>query len=350
GSYSVKIIQLKNNKGRWFLSKYGIVDLPEDIVFQETNPVEKRAIISSLIKNCLSQNNITTKNAATSVSGSSVIVRYVKLPKISKEDLAKSIQFEAEPYIPFDIKEVNLGFYILGEVTEEGQKKTDTVLVAAKKETVQAKMDILQDAGLRSLIIDVDAFALESSYEINRDAEIQETVVMVNIGANVTNITILENGVSRVVRDIFIGGNTFTKTIQKNLQCDFKTAETLKKKTGLLVTPEEKEQALKENNKDAIQCSNFMMPVVRDLLNEVHRSIDFFYAQRGEQQLVNRIILSGGGAKLLNIDKYFSQEMKLPTEIFDPLKKIERPSNFSLSQPCELAVSVGLATRNPKEK
>jgi len=350
GSYSIKITQLKNNKRKWSLSKYAIVTLPEDIVFQEINPVEKRTIISSLIKKCLSQNNINTKNAAISVSGSSVIVRYVKFPKISKEDLAKSIQFEAEPYIPFDIKEVNLGFYILGEVTEEGQKKTDTVLVAAKKDIIQSKMDILQDAGLKSVIVDVDAFALESSYEINKDPEIQETVIIVNIGANVTNITILENGISRVVRDIFIGGNTFTRTLQKNLQCDFKKSEELKKKTGLLVTPEDKEQALKENNKDALQCSNIMISVAKDLLNEIHRSIDFFYSQRGEQQVINRILLSGGGAKLNNLEKYISQELKIHTEIFDPFRRVEKPSGFSLTQPCDFGVSVGLATRQLKEK
>ncbi len=346
GSYSIKITQLKNNKGNWSLSKCIKVNLPENLIFQEVNPVEKKAVISSLIKKSLSENNISIKNATTSVSGSSVIVRYVKLPKISKEDLAKSIEFEAEPYIPFDIKEVNLGFYILGEVTEEGQKKIDTVLVAAKKETVQAKIDILQEAGLNPLIIDVDAFALESAYEINKDPEIQETIVIVNIGANVTNMTILENGISRVVRDIFIGGNTFTKILQKNFQCDFKTAEELKKKTGLLVTPEDKEQALKENNKDAIQCSNTMMPVAKDLLGEIHRSIDFFYSQRGEQQVINRVLLSGGGANLLNLDKYLNQELKIHTEIFDPLKRIETPENFSISQTSDLTISIGLATRS----
>lgn len=348
GSYSVKIVQLKSSQNKFSLVKSSVLNLPEEMIYQEVPPVEKRQVIASLIKNYILKEKISTRNAVSSVSGSSVIVRYVKFPKITKEELSKSIQFEAEPYIPFDIKEVNVGFYILGDVTEEGVKKTETVLVAAKKEIVQSKIDILQDAGLTPAIIDVDAFALESCYEINREPEIQETVIIVNIGANVTNMVIIENGISRVVRDILIGGNTFTRTLQRNLDCDFKTAEELKKLYGLLVTPEEKEEALKQDNKEALRVSTALTGVAHDLLGEIHRSIDFFYSQRGEQYTINRLLLSGGGSKMKNLDKYFQQELKLQTEIFDPLNKVENylePKLYS-----ELSIGVGLGTRTLKEK
>ncbi|OGS21557.1 MAG: hypothetical protein A3J83_06930, partial [Elusimicrobia bacterium RIFOXYA2_FULL_40_6] len=326
------------------------IPIPEEIANADSNPIEKKSLIASLIRDYIKQEKLSTKNAAISVSGSSVVVRYVKFPKISKEDLAKSIQFEAEPYIPFDIKEVNLGFYIIGEITEDGQKKTETVLVAAKKDIIQTKIEILQEAGINPIIIDVDAFALESSYEINKDPQAQEMVIMVNIGANVTNVTIIENGISRVVRDIFIGGNTFTKALQKNYQSDFKKAEELKRKFGLLVTVEDKETALKEDNKDALQISNMLTPVAHDLLSEIHRSIDFFYSQRGEQQVLNRVLLCGGTSALKNIDKYFSQELKLQTEIFNPLRKVDKSLTIQIENVGEYAIAAGLATRQINEK
>jgi len=198
-------------------------------------------------------------------------------------------------------------------------------------------------------IIDVDAFALESCYEINKEPDIQEMTIIVNIGANVTNVTIIENGISRVVRDIFIGGSTFTKALQKNFQADYKQAEEMKKKHGLLVSIEDKENALKDDNKDALQVSNVLTPVAHDLLGEIHRSIDFFYSQRGEQQVLNRVLLTGGGAGMKNIEKYFTQELKIQSEIFDPFKKIDIHS-IKIDNPSEYAIAVGLATRNTKEK
>ena len=155
GSYSIKIVQLKGSGTKWTLVKNKTILIPEEIANTDSNPIEKKNLIASLIRDYIKQEKLSTKNAAISVSGSSVVVRYVKFPKISKEDLAKSIQFEAEPYIPFDIKEVNLGFYIIGEITEDGQKKTETVLVAAKKDIIQTKIEILQEAGINPIIIDV---------------------------------------------------------------------------------------------------------------------------------------------------------------------------------------------------
>ena len=348
GSYSVKLVQLKAAGNKYSLLKSAILPLPADIVYQEINPVEKRQITGSLIKNYITKEKVSTKFTASSVSGSSVIVRYVKFPKMTKEELSKSIQFEAEPYIPFDIKEVNLGFYILGDVVEEGQKKVETVIVAAKKDLVQTKIDILQDAGLTPAIVDVDAFALESCYGINKEPEVQEIVIVVNIGANVTNIVIIEGGISRVVRDIFIAGNAFTKSLQRNLGCDFQTAESLKKTYGLLVTAEEKESALKES-KEALQVSSALTTVAHDLLSEVHRSIDFFYSQRGEQYAINRVVLSGGGSQLKNLDKYFLQELKLTTEKLNPLNKVDKVNEL-LTSSTELGIAVGLATRSLREK
>jgi len=349
GTYSIKGIQLKNVGGKWSLVRWFIIPEPEEVQIGEINPNEKKKIISDILRNYLSENKIKIRNVVTSVSGSSVIVRYVKFPKMTKEELSKNIYFEAEPYIPFDIREVNLGFYILGDIVEEGQKKTETVLVAAKKSIIQDKIDILTQAGLQPVIIDVDAFALESCYEVNHDPLQNEIVIILNIGANITNMSIIENGVSKVVRDIFIGGSSFTKALQKNLNCTYKNAEDLKRKYPLLVTSEDKEKALAENNREMLQVSNILIEICHDLLSELHRSIDFFYSQRGEQQVLNRIIISGGGACLKNIDKYFSQELKIPTEICNPLSRISNSEVVPEDVLPILSIATGLAVRRMRD-
>lgn len=342
GSHAIKVVQLKGSHKKWQLFKWGISTIESD--GKELSPQESTESQASALKALLSKEGITSKNAAVSVSGNSVIVRYVKFPKLSQQELEKTIQYEAEPYIPFDIRDVNIGFHILGDITEDGQKKMETILVAAKKDIVQARMDVLTMAGLKPLIIDVDAFAVENAYAQSLTGDEHETVLFINLGASVTNMSIIENGVSKVVRDVFVAGNSFTRAIQKNLQCDIGEAENLKSKYGLLVTAEEKEQALSEDRKEALQISTLIGPVARDLLGEVQRSLDFYLSQ-GSDRAVNKVLLSGGSSRISNLGKYFSQELRLPVEVFNPLSTISGGEKVPSESTQVLTVAVGIATR-----
>src|SRR3989339_265578 len=185
GAYSVKIVCLVEEKKVLKLKEWGHIPLN---IKNDVPPEERKAIIGQEIKNFLKKKGVQSKYAATSVSGNAVIVRYVKLPKLSKKEVALTINIEAEPFIPFDIKDVNLTYYILGDVTEEGQPKMETVLVAAKKDAVKDKIDILSEAGLDPLIIDVDSFALETLYEKVSPAKDASAVLILNIGHKVTNL------------------------------------------------------------------------------------------------------------------------------------------------------------------
>ncbi|MBI3292997.1 MAG: type IV pilus assembly protein PilM [Elusimicrobia bacterium] len=349
GTASIKVLQLKKANERWRLVTWGILPYQGGT---EGPVAERKLAVVSALREFLANRQIQVKNVVSSVSGNAVIVRYVRLPKLSPQELAKSLRYEAEPYIPFNIAEVNLGFYTLGEVLEEGQKKLDTILVAAKKEVVDQRLDILVEAGLRPIIIDVDAFALENAYELTRQLtsspKPQETLVFVNIGASVTNMSIMEHGVSKVVRDVFIAGTTFTKAVQRQCQVDPKTAEELKRSIALLLSPAEREAAVAQDQKQALQASTAMLGVAKDLLAEVQRSIDFYLAQ-GSDRSVQRVFLTGGGANVRNLDGYFAQELKLPVEVFDPFQGIEGIPPELEAHPewhAQLTVAVGLASRH----
>src|SRR5436190_14537536 len=115
---------------------------------------------------------------------------------------------------------------------------------------------MLKEAGLQPVIMDVDAFALESAYESIYPPQ-NETVLFMNIGATFTNMSIIEKGASRVVRDVFIAGNTFTKAIQTQFQCDVKTAEQKKFAYGIL-------QEEGGSDVEGQQVAEVMLPVARD--------------------------------------------------------------------------------------
>src|SRR5205823_4764465 len=159
---------------------------------------------------------------------------------------------------------------------------------------------VLQAAGLFPMVIDVDSFALENVNERVRDVKNEPGATLyLNIGHMVTNLSIIEAGITRVVRDIFISGNTFNKAIVKALQVDLPKAEELKRKHGIIVDAAEKEKALQEGQREALGVSQAVATVAKDLVSEVHRSVDFYLSQ-GPERSIGRIVLMGGSAKLPN--------------------------------------------------
>ncbi len=346
GSYAVKIVSLGEEKKVLKLRDWGYIPLA---IKPDTPPEERREIVSQEIKAYIKKRGVRARYAAASVSGNAVIVRYVKLPKLTKKELDLTIGVEAEPFIPFDIKDVNLTYSILNDSTEEGEPKIDTVLVAAKREAVQDKIDIIAAAGLDPLIVDVDSFALETLYEQIGPKGENASVLMLNIGQKVTNLSIITQGVTRVVRDIFIAGATLDKAITKALKCAPDAAENLKKSRSVLVSDEDKEAAIENFDKEGIAVSKAAAGVLKDLYTEVSRSIDFYLSQ-GVEHSISKILLSGGMANLGNIHRFLSSEFKVPVEVVNPLSFLpEVPKNMPKDVSPALAVATGLALRRMKD-
>ncbi len=345
GSTSLKIVQISDRKVvRW---AYKELDLKNAAPEAPLN--DRMTALTELLNEFLAEEKKGPKTAAISVSGNSVIVRYVKLPKLTRSELEKTIQFEAEPYIPFAIPEVNMSFHILGDVVEDGQPKMETVLVAAKKELIDQRLGALTSAGLRPVVVDVDAFTMENAYDLTHHMEEDlGTVLLINIGANVTTMIIMERGLSRVVRDVFIAGNTINKSLQRIFDCSFEEAEKLKRRGQILVTPDEKEATLAQDDQDSLQISNTVVTVMKDLVAEIQRSLDFFLSQNPERQ-VNRIFLCGGSAAINGLDRYFSQELHMNVEIFDPFVGLSGASFPDPALRSAFTVAVGLATRQERD-
>lgn len=338
GTYSVKIVQFKVEGGGPKLKMWGHIPIEAS---PEASPDERKQATINALKAFLIQRGVQLKSAATAVSGNAVIVRYVKFPLLTKQELRATLATEAEPFIPFDINEVQLSFHILAEMMEEGQRKMETVLVAAKKDVIQARVEVLEAAGLKPAIIDVDSFALENVFDSTTDP--QERVgssLYLNIGHTVTNLSIIEAGVTRVVRDIFISGNTFTKAVMKALQYEYAKAEEVKKTYGLMIDPEEKEKALQEGNRDALGVSQAMANVLKDLVAELHRSVDFFLSQ-GPERSIGRIVLSGGSAKMKNLARFLTGELKVPVTVLNPFSFLAEPP---ADVPADLLPAMGIAT------
>jgi len=345
GAYAIKVVLLKQEGTSMQLKAWGYLPLGA----KADAPLDERKIaVVNALRGFFIERGVKVKNVATSLSGNSVIVRYVKFPRLTKVELQSTLATEAEPFIPFDINEVQLGFHILSEIVEEGQKKMETVLVAAKRDLVTARLDIIEGCGLHPALIDVDSFALENVHERTRDPKESVATLYLNIGHMVTNLSIVENGVTRVVRDVFISGQTMTKAVMKAFQCEAPKADELKKLFGVIVDPAEKEKALADGNRDALGVSQAVGQVARDLVGEVHRSVDFYLSQ-GPDRSIGRIVLSGGSARAKNLDKHLSGELKVPVTVLDPFSFVKGAEGVPEELRSAFGVAVGLALRQNRD-
>ena len=286
GSSAVKAVELKSGgKGgaEHQLVNIGMEALPPEAIVDGAI-MDSGAVIDAVQRLFASQ-KIKTNDVATSVSGNAVIVKKINLPVMSEAELAESIYWEAEQYIPFDIQDVNLDYQILNAGTSEESAGTmDVLLVAAKKEKIADYTGVISQAGRLPVIVDVDAFALQNAYEVNYGLEPDAVVVLLNAGASAININIITGDQSVFTRDISMGGNSYTEAVQKELNLPFESAEQIKR--GLPV-----EGVTFEEVQPVLHA------MTENVLLEIQKTFDFFKATAASDR-IDRIVVSGGASRV----------------------------------------------------
>jgi type IV pilus assembly protein PilM len=224
GSRMVKAVQLKKSGKQIELEKFGVAPIYPGGE-KPPEPDQQRAAISKAITQALRDAGITANQMVTAVSGESIIVRYIQMPEMPEAELNNALRWEAEEYIPFQIDDVNIDSAIIGRSGDEGQKKMDVLLVCARKELITDHVARLNDTGLSAAVVDVDSFAFLNCFDLNYDVAPTEAVGLVNIGGDITTISVFMAGLPRFSRDISIGGNTMTGAIQQRLSISHSEAE-----------------------------------------------------------------------------------------------------------------------------
>jgi type IV pilus assembly protein PilM len=240
-------------------------------------------------------------DVVTAVGGHDVIIKKIEMDRMKESDAREVIRWEAEQHVPFDIKSVELDFQILDPNGTGGQMQV--LLVAAKRELVDNKVGLLQDAGVNPVIIDIDAFALHNAFEHNYPEASEGIIALVNVGHETTNVNILEDGVPILTRDIPFGSR--------------KIREDLQRERGLTA----------EQAEDVVQARE----TVHDLESFVESSADevavgierasAFLMTREDGDSVGRIFLSGGGARIPGMAATLGRRMNVTTELVNSFER-----------------------------
>jgi type IV pilus assembly protein PilM len=337
GSRAVKLVQIKELKGKYILQKFGIKPLEAEVIVDGTVMDAGRVI--DAIKELVQEQGVKIKNVALSVSGHAVIVKKISLPQTPEDQMEAKVKEAAEQYIPFDINEVNLDWFVLNpeEKTEDGQAQMGVLLVAAKKDKVNELTEIARGAGLIPKVLDVDAFAIENMYGINYEIKPEDLTALVNVGASVMNVNIVKGGASVFTRDIAVGGHRYAEALQRDLG----------------VTAEEAEAAqqgkLKEGL-DATTVKGIVDGINAEVASEIARTVDYFKSIGADSGDVTKIVLCGGCAKVAGLTEQLTERMGVPVEVANPFAQVDiAQGGFDQAALAEVApqaaVGVGLAIR-----
>src|SRR5215475_2249291 len=333
GSSSIKAVELKKTKGAVHVAHLGVERLGSDIVVDSM--IVDSGSVSSAISKLFSERKFGSKLVATAVSGHSVIVTKISMQTVPEGEVPELLQTEAAQYIPFDMNDVNLDYQVLTEDPNEPQM--DVLLAAVKKDKILNYTNVLSLAGKIPEVVDIDAFALQNCYEYNYEPSPTSTVALLNIGASVMNINIVKGSTPLFTRDVSVGGNQYTDSLQKELDLSFDDAESLKLGRRVGTVSEDAKQPI-------------LQQVTEIIVLEIQKTFDFFRATASGEH-IERIFVAGGSSKVPGLVEALRQEFSLPVEILNPFQRILPPMDASendiLEQnPGQLAVAVGLALRS----
>jgi type IV pilus assembly protein PilM len=343
GTASIKVCQVKEARKGLGLVRLGYAPLGPQVIV-DGQVMDSGAVIEALQK-VFHDAKIRQKECALSVSGQSVIIRKITVPMMTEAELGEQIQWEAEQHIPFDIKDVHVDYQVLRRRPEASQM--DLLLVAAKRDQIDEYTQLARNAKLKPIVCDIDAFSVQNLFEYARTLPEKQTIALINVGASLSSLNIIANGVSAFTREIANGGNVITEEIQKQLNVPHDQAEAYKCGGSASADDPNRAGMVPEQVVQVIEA------ISDTIAAEIQRSLDFFMATSGESE-ISRIYVTGGSANLAALGQAIERRARVSVETWSPVEKVfieakEVDPVLLQTRASQLSVALGLSLRKEKE-
>ena len=329
GSGLIKLVVIDHGSGEPVLTKVAFTSVVDGAIVE--GEVMDPGIVADAVRGLLSTAGIKAKKVVTAVGGRDVIIKKISMDRMKEGEAREQIRWEAEQHVPFDMDNVELDFQILDPEGEGLQMAV--LLVAAKRELVETKQTLLSDVGLEAAVIDVDAFALHNAFELNYPDAMRGVVGLVNIGHEMTNVNILDDGIPVLTRDIMIGTRRFREDLQRerNMSAD---------EADQLLRGFERNEALEP----------LLASRGEELAVGIGRAAAFVQSSSRSASGLARIFTSGGGSRIPGLNRILADRLRLPVQTANPLERLQVADGvfdtMSLDEVAPLLMlPVGLALR-----
>lgn len=336
GTTSIKIVEISRRGGKPNLTNYGVLESyghlerPNNAIQTSTLKMLDNETVE-LLKMLLTQLKTRSKNVVASLPAFSAFVTLLEFPSMPDTEMAKAMQFQARQYIPLPISEVALDWIKVGErQDDQGILKQQVLLISVPNDQIAKYKNIFHAAGLNLIALEIESLSVA---RVLMAGDSTPTAI-VDIGARSTNIAIVDKGNLKMNAQTDFAGGSLTQAVASGLNISNRRAEELKKRQGLLGTGGESE------------LSTIMLPFVDAILNEVRRAKSTY--ESGAGGTIERIMLTGGGANLLGLEKYAEGQLGVPVVKGASFAKIGYPSSLEPIIPTigpVFAVALGLGVR-----
>ncbi len=331
GTDTIKLVELKNEG-----QAIRVINMDSARIARNSeSALEDAQVIKRTIANLLAQNKIKAKNVVLGINGQSVFIKFLEILPVSRDKLAKTIQYETQQQIPFSLDEVEYDTHLF-EQPEKKPKMYRALLVAIKKDRLDAKKLLLKDSGVGPSCIDVSTLSVYNCMRFNREHDESKLTVILELGARSTDLSIVK-GRDFWMRSFAFGADNITAAFKKRFSVDFSEAEKLKQKIDLS----------NPQTKDVIDS------VLEDLQAEISRSIEYYYFQKKQsaqtEAHVDEMLITGGASQLPGLDKFLENKFSCPVRTLDPFKTLlvdsHLQSKVSPQSKALYSQAVGLALR-----
>lgn len=333
-STTVKLLELSFTGDRYRVESYAVSSLPQDAVIEKNvNDVDG---VANAIRSVVAQSRTKLKTVAAAVAGSSVITKMIDMPQgLSEDEMETQLTLEADQYIPYPLEEVAIDFEVQGP-SPERDNMVEVLLAACRRETIDTRVEAIEGSELIPKIMDVEAYAMERAFSLLQnqlDLEEESTVAVVDIGATMTTLSVLNNGQTIYTREQLFGGKQLTDEIMRRYGLPLEEAGLAKKQGGL---PDDYEPEVLEPFKDAV-------------VQQVARSLQFFFSS-SQYNDVDYIILAGGVSSMEGLAELVQEKLGTPATVANPFANMSvspKVNAVALSSDAPaLMIACGLALRS----
>lgn len=330
GTGAIRVVQISSSSNVKQLLRYAMTPIDSKLSLSESKADQQK--IAAQLKELIATAQITTKNVAVGIPSSRVFTTVVDIDKLSPKELASTIKYQADSFIPTPIAESKLDWAVIGDSPKDAAQ-VEVLLSSVPNNFIENRLDMLESIGLNVIAFEPDNLALVRSM-LPKDATTPQMVI--DIGSKSTDLVITMNGIPRLTRAIPTGSDAIIQAAQQNLNIDDKQAQEFVFKFGL------------SQNKLEGQVYQAIIGTVDLLINDIDKSIKFFLARYNNTPL-DRIVMTGGASALPEFPLYFANKFGVNVEIGNAWRNVlygmER-QNELMAVSNHFGVAVGLAERD----
>lgn len=329
GTTAIRVVELQGNGQTKSLVNYGYAPVDSKIVMSDSKTDQQR--LAQAISELLEKSRISTRNVAVGIPSQRVFTTLADFDRLPKDEMAKSIQYQADSLIPTPLDESKLDWAVVGDSPKEDDK-LEVLLSSVPNNYIEQRLDMLEDIGLNVIAFEPDNLAMaRAMLPISTTAP----QLALDVGFKTADLVIFQNGSPKLTRSIPTGIEAIVRSAAQNLNVDEKQAQQFVFKFGL--------------SKDKLEGNVYqgILPTVDLLTNEVEKSIKFFKTRYGDSP-IERLVVTGGAAALPEFPLHIANRFNLNVEIGNAWRNVAfspKRQNELLALANQFGVAVGLAER-----